>query len=292
MSDFDPTLDELVSAYLDDEATPAERARVESDPALLERVQTFRRLHDAIAAAPAPLAGDPRGRLIAHALAETPAPLAPVHSLAARRFSRVGPIAAAAALIAALIGFGTWVVGSQDDTSENEAATSAAITRDAFGQERAPAGTAGDSKSLDAATTIAGASAAPQAGPGFATTTKSLPFLGQFADETGLRQALVALSDRSTAPATTAAASASTTQPSATAAASASTTQPSATAAASASTTQPSALVTCAATDTANTAQYRAVLRGRPVTVIVTGARAEIVDDATCARTALDLTTR
>ena len=60
----------------------------------------------------------------------------------------------------------------------------------------------------------------------------------------------------------------------------------------SASTTQPSALVTCAATDTANTAQYRAVLRGRPVTVIVTGARAEIVDDATCARTALDLTTR
>jgi len=34
MNDFDPTLDEIVSAYVDGEATAAERARVEADPAL------------------------------------------------------------------------------------------------------------------------------------------------------------------------------------------------------------------------------------------------------------------
>ena len=45
MNDFDPSLDEIVSAYVDGAATPDERARVEADPALVERAATFRRLH-------------------------------------------------------------------------------------------------------------------------------------------------------------------------------------------------------------------------------------------------------
>lgn len=53
MTDFDPSAadqaDELVSAYLDNEVTEAERARVEANPDLMARVTTFRAARDAVA---------------------------------------------------------------------------------------------------------------------------------------------------------------------------------------------------------------------------------------------------
>ena len=65
MNDFDPSLDEIVSAYVDDAATPTERALVEGDPALVERAATFRRLRAEIATPPAPADDELRRTLIA-----------------------------------------------------------------------------------------------------------------------------------------------------------------------------------------------------------------------------------
>jgi hypothetical protein len=270
MSDSDPTLDELVSAYLDGEATPDERARVEADPELLARVAVFRQLGEAIAGKPPAIDEPRRQQMIGRALAETPAPLAPVRSLHARRLERVGPIAAAAALIAALIGFGTWVVGSQDNDAGDSSSGVASPVRtaaDAFGPEAATAG-AGGNAALDSgrvATTAAPGGAAPTAGRVSAD-------LGAFTDEAALRQALVTARNLSSAA------------------------TPSTTIASSAKSAEADAVVTACglaeAVRAPDTTSYAAELRGRRVTVIVTGTRAEVVDNATCTRTPLDLTAR
>ena len=126
MNEFDPSLDEIVSAYVDGAATPDERARVESDPALVARAAKFRELDAAIAAPPEPAADDVRAAFITRALNHS----APVHDLRPRRFDMVAPIAAAAVIIAALFGLGTWLVAAQDGSSDS-ASTAAAITRNA-----------------------------------------------------------------------------------------------------------------------------------------------------------------
>ena len=87
MNDFDPALDEIVSAYVDDAATPDERARIESDPALVERAAAFRRLRVEVATPPEPASDDVRRTLIARALADSSAPAATVHQLRSRRFT-------------------------------------------------------------------------------------------------------------------------------------------------------------------------------------------------------------
>ena len=71
MSDFSPSDDELISSYLDGEATPDEVARVEADPALLARAQEFRAASELIATPVAVLAADDADRLIATALAQS-----------------------------------------------------------------------------------------------------------------------------------------------------------------------------------------------------------------------------
>ena len=49
---------------------------------------------------------------------------------------------------------------------------------------------------------------------------------------------------------------------------------------------------TCPRTDLGGVSTYTADLRGRPVTILVAGTRADVIDDASCARTTLDLTNR
>lgn len=75
---FDP-LDELVSAYLDNEATPAERAQVEADPMLLARVRSWTELRSAWSEPP-PVPDDERESTIFAALAafDEPATTAPL----------------------------------------------------------------------------------------------------------------------------------------------------------------------------------------------------------------------
>ena len=101
MTDFDPTPDdELVSAYLDGEATPAERAVVEGDPRLLARVDELRAVTAAVGA-PVPPDDSARDRLIAQALTAA-GPVAPVVSLDAARRRRQRTFVAIASVAAAL----------------------------------------------------------------------------------------------------------------------------------------------------------------------------------------------
>jgi hypothetical protein len=185
-----------------------------------------------------------------------------VHRRRAPRFTAVGPIAAAAAIIALFFGLGTWLVASQDnnDTRETTAAVAPAISPDAFGSK--------DAAGLSAATTAAANStrnAGSSATVPTAESAKAAPiYLGRFDDEAGLRNALIA-------PPTTPLA-----------------TPPSPTNTGLDDQTTGS----CPRTDLANASTYTAILRGRTVTIFVAGTRADVIDDATCARTTLDLTSR
>ena len=69
MSDERLRRDELASAYLDGEATPAETAEVEADDALLDRVEQLRSVRGAVAAQVPPLSSEQRDRMIGAALA-------------------------------------------------------------------------------------------------------------------------------------------------------------------------------------------------------------------------------
>jgi len=69
MSDEQLRQDELVSAYLDGEATPAEVAEVEQDDALMARVEQLRSVRDAAVAPVAPVSDELRDRMISAALA-------------------------------------------------------------------------------------------------------------------------------------------------------------------------------------------------------------------------------
>ena len=68
MSDESLRRDELLSAYLDGEATPAEIAEVEGDDALLARVEELRAVRDAVAAPVPSLSAEQRDQLISAAL--------------------------------------------------------------------------------------------------------------------------------------------------------------------------------------------------------------------------------
>ena len=259
MNDFDPTLDEIVSAYVDGEATAAERAQVEADPALLERVATFRRLHQSVGATIEPASAEAQRSMIARALRETTVPVPTLQSRRARRFAAAAqPFAIAAAVIAAIIGFGAFIAtGDHDEGDSGSTALSATTRSDAFAAAGAGTG---------AADSAAEAAPAPMAGATIPLSALSAPpFLGAFADETALRQALVTSEAKAAVPQTTV---------------------PS---------RNTSAAPPCAEVTTATAAGatiYRAELRTRPVTIAVTCTRAEVIDDMNCTRTLLDLTTR
>ena len=68
MSDESLRRDELISAYLDGEATPAEIAEIEGDDALLARVEELRAVRDAVAAPVPSLSAEQRDQLITAAL--------------------------------------------------------------------------------------------------------------------------------------------------------------------------------------------------------------------------------
>lgn len=155
--------DELASAYLDDEATAEERARVEADPLLRARVDELRVARDAVASAavePVPLA-------VRDAAVRAAVRAAPVVDLAAvrlRRRLRLASIAAGALLLVGAVGL---LVRSQrtDTTTKSAAGVAPTTTVPAALPNRVPS---------------PGAAAAAQ--------PYSLSMLGPFAD----RESLVA----------------------------------------------------------------------------------------------------
>ncbi|MEY2464022.1 MAG: hypothetical protein QOH64_2160 [Acidimicrobiaceae bacterium] len=126
MSD-DPTTtdaqDELVSAYVDGEATPEEVARVEASAELLARAEVMRSVAAAVASPSPPSPSDARDAAIAAALAEA-GPGRNVTELAAVRARRRLRIASVAAgvLVALAIGAGLLAQAGRDDKATTTAA--------------------------------------------------------------------------------------------------------------------------------------------------------------------------
>ena len=119
MSDGSLRRDELVSAYLDGEATPAEIAEVEGDDALLARVEELRAVRDAVAAPAPSLSAEQRDQLISAALGVADA------EAGARLEAKIVPrhrpqplflaVAAAVLLLAAVVSAGLLGIGGSDD---------------------------------------------------------------------------------------------------------------------------------------------------------------------------------
>ena len=135
MSDEQFREDELVSAYLDGEATPAEIARVEQDDALMARIEQLRSVRDAVASPVAPVPAELRDQMIEAALAVADAESAqrrearivPIH----RRRETLLAVAAAAILLAAVVSAGLISTRGGDDDAE--------MAADAPAMEAAPA---------------------------------------------------------------------------------------------------------------------------------------------------------
>lgn len=118
--------DDLISAYLDGEASPDEAARIERDPQAQARVAELAAVQAAVADPVPPLADAERNRLRADAVAAA-APAAAVRPIPAARQRRPRafiPVAAAAGIAAVVLG-AMAVLRSTDDGSEDSTAASA-----------------------------------------------------------------------------------------------------------------------------------------------------------------------
>lgn len=122
MSDEQLRQDELISAYLDGEATPAEVAEVEASDVLLARVEEFRAMRDAVAGPVVPLSAEQRDDLIGAALRVADAEAADRVEAAAVRMHRprrlLLAMAAAVIVLAAVAGTRLLDITSGDDDQE------------------------------------------------------------------------------------------------------------------------------------------------------------------------------
>ena len=148
MSDEQFREDELVSAYLDGEATPAEVAEVEQNDTLLARVEQLRSVRDAVAAPVAPMPADRREQMIDAALAAADAEntqrrearIVPVH----RRRETLLAVAAVAILLAAVVSAGLIASRGSDRSAEMAAAPTESAEMAAAPTESADAGPAAE----------------------------------------------------------------------------------------------------------------------------------------------------
>ena len=144
MSDESLRRDELLSAYLDGEATPAEIAEVEGDDALLARVEELRAVRDAVAAPVPSLSAEQRDQLISAALGVADA------EVDARLEAKIVPrhrpqpvflaVAAAVILLAAAVSAG--LLGSRGGDDADMAAESTSMAGSAAPAEMADEPTA------------------------------------------------------------------------------------------------------------------------------------------------------
>jgi hypothetical protein len=162
---------ELVSAFVDDEVTDEERARVESDPALRAEADRLRGIRAAVRET-APPADAARESAIAAALCAVAAPPTPpeVSSLESRRHRWLAGVSAAAAV--ALLAVGGIVISQRGNGSSDNAAneraqvgrSAAAGTAPTPVSVEASAGEAADMPAVGPATSVASmVAAAPEA---------------------------------------------------------------------------------------------------------------------------------
>lgn len=209
----DGDADALASAYLDGEVTGPERAAVEADPAMLARVEAFRRVASRVGAA-APVPAGASERLLDAALAAAehsgraggeattdadaglgvgagdgtgaggpvPSPLPPAAQLADRRRRRTSlpvPAVAAAVVVLLLVGLGLLITAGGDDAADDVASSGDAASERQSSQETAGPTTTGAAADEEAG----GGESAPSTAPAVAD-------LGAFADEAALRASL------------------------------------------------------------------------------------------------------
>ena len=171
MSEHD---DELASAYLDNDATAEERARVEGDPVLMDRVQALRHVRDAVAAAPIP-APSTAARESAIRAAIGPSD---VVDLPARRLRRRLQVASIAAAIVLAVGAAGFLVRSLGDNGTPKMSTAAGTS---------------NASSTSGAPSAGRAAAGGAAGSAFATNGAATA-LGTFTDRPALAAAARAAS--------------------------------------------------------------------------------------------------
>lgn len=143
MSDESRRSDELVSAYLDGEATPAEVAEVEGDDVLLARVEQLRAVRDAVAAPVPRMSAEQCDRMTSAALEVADA------EAAERREAKIVPlhrprqtllaVAAATIVLAAVVGAGLIASRGSDDSTETAADALAALDSTADMSRASPA---------------------------------------------------------------------------------------------------------------------------------------------------------
>jgi len=129
MTDPDRELDELASVYLDEYASPSERARVDADPLAIERVELMRSVRAELLVPPSVVAAD-RDRHVLAALAlfdehvadsnhevpvGLPAGVLSLDEARARRARRLAPVLSIAAAGILAIGVGVLATRSGDD---------------------------------------------------------------------------------------------------------------------------------------------------------------------------------
>ena len=185
--------DELASAYLDDEVTPDERARVETDGALLARVEQLRAVRDALAGETPTRPAADRDAAIAAALAPLSGERRADDLASRRRAKRSGRVglalvgAAAAAVIAIGVvaasrtgGGGTTTAGGATDRTTQEASTTAGGAATTIPAPAAPA----------AAATVGGADSAENTVDAAGQRGGTVLALGPIDDPALLRSAL------------------------------------------------------------------------------------------------------
>ncbi len=153
MTDHDPSdRDELIAAYLDGEATEAERAIVENDADLLERATLLRQVADMVAE---PVMAPPPEVKRAHiAMALSVSPTAPnVTSLARkRRAIDLGRLATVAAVVIAILAVPIALLsssgGDDDDSAVASSADGSAVSTDGMFESSAELEDAGRESDL------------------------------------------------------------------------------------------------------------------------------------------------
>lgn len=144
MSDHDPQLDELVSAYLDGEISADDAARVEGDPVLRQRRDELAAARDAVRADVPRLDPADRDALLARVLAAVDAdppaetPIAPVTPLRRRDWFDPSRVLGIAAAVLAIVFLGAAItmldgVGGGDDDASSSAPEAATMATDAAG---------------------------------------------------------------------------------------------------------------------------------------------------------------
>ena len=205
MTDFPSfsSADELASAYLDDEVTPAERAQLEADPVLLARVGELRAVRDALASPVPPRSAAEREVAIRSAMDaaigdDHISGGAPPVALDSRRrpgrSGRVGlaVLGAAAAVIAVVALAATRT--DHDTTSSASLATAAVPPAPEAATSERNAG-AGATVAAGATTTAsAGGAGQDTATPSADAGVTGLPALGTVDDAASLRAALATAS--------------------------------------------------------------------------------------------------